>query len=284
MALSVAIGPLRPQASRAGFACFDGHLQARHHRGALHLQMDHRRARGRGERRERFPYNSRYRAWRAARLDDPLRLRARPDGGLDANARGPFRARRLACGPPPRASHLRAHAPLVAALPSRTQDRRPHTRARARPAWHRGVVPPHHDDGHSDRHRIRARDLGSLAAFRLALRRARDGHDRHLSLLHGGRDELADRHPTRHEQFGYRGDHQGRRQPAQLRDGQIFRGREARGRALRLFHGALREIERAVLHLARRAQHGPSGDLHRGPDDGDGALRARRHGRHRDGW
>ena len=58
---------------------------------------------------------------------------ARPDGGLDPNARGLFAQRRHACGAPARAAHLRAHAPLVAALPSRAQDRRPHPRARARP-------------------------------------------------------------------------------------------------------------------------------------------------------
>ena len=51
---------------------------------------------------------------------------------------------------------------------------------------------------------------------------------------------------------------------AQLRDGEIFQRRGARGRALRPVDGALRRRERQVLHVARRAQCRAGGDLHLG--------------------
>ena len=46
--------------------------------------------------------------------------------------------------------------------------------------------------------------------------------------------------PAPHEREGQRGQHQGHRQPAQLRDGQVFRQRGARGAALRRLAQALR--------------------------------------------
>ena len=46
---------------------------------------------------------------------------------------------------------------------------------------------------------------------------------------------------------------------AQLRDGEIFQRRGARGRALRPLDGALRGREREGLHLARRAQRRAGG-------------------------
>ena len=77
---------------------------------------------------------------------------------------------------------------------------------------------------------------------------------------------------------------EGGRQPAQLRDGQIFRQRGARGAPLRFLHGALREGGDPDLHLARRAQHRPGGDLHhrhRHLHAARGARRRRRHAHHR---
>ena len=49
---------------------------------------------------------------------------------------------------------------------------------------------------------------------------------------------------------------------AQLRDGEIFRGRGARDAALRPLDGALRNRQREILHLARGAQRRAGGDLH----------------------
>ena len=57
--------------------------------------------------------------------------------------------------------------------------------------------------------------------------------------------------------------HQGDRLAAQLRDGQVFRRRAARDRALRPLDGALRAGERPGLCLARGAQCRPGRDLHR---------------------
>ena len=70
---------------------------------------------------------------------------------------------------------------------------------------------------------------------------------------------------------------------AQLRDGEVFRRRGARSEPLRPHHGALRGREREGLHLARRAQRGAGGDLHRGARCRDGALRVRHPRRHQHG-
>ena len=62
---------------------------------------------------------------------------------------------------------------------------------------------------------------------------------------------------------------------AQLRDGEIFRRRGARGRALRQVDGALRGGQRQGLYLARRAQCRAGGDLHRRARRGHGDVRLR---------
>ena len=84
-----------------------------------------------------------------------------------------------------------------------------------------------------------------------------------LSRLHHDRHQLAHLDPPLDERERHRRQHQGDRQPAQFRDGQIFRRGEARGRALRQGDGALRAPERAHLCLARRAERRPGGHLHR---------------------
>ena len=99
--------------------------------------------------------------------------------------------------------------------------------------------------------------------------------DRHrLHGLHLLRDRMADRDPPQDERQRHRGQYQGDRLAAQLRDREIFRRRGARGQALRPLDGALREGERPDLHLARRAQCRAGRDLHRGPRRGDGDVRA----------
>ena len=58
-------------------------------------------------------------------------------------------------------------------------------------------------------------------------------HGARLSRLHHDRHQLADRHPPLDERKRHRRQHQGDRQPAQFRDGQVFRRRGARNGALR---------------------------------------------------
>ena len=91
----------------------------------------------------------------------------------------------------------------------------------------------------------------------------RAGDDRALPLVHGAGHRLAHPDPPHHERERHRGQHQGHRQPAQLRDRQILRRRAARGAALRPLDGRLRAGQRQELHLARRPQHRAGGDLHR---------------------
>ena len=70
---------------------------------------------------------------------------------------------------------------------------------------------------------------------------------------------------------------------AQLRNGEIFRRREARDRALRPLDGALRKGERAGLHVARGAQCRSGGDLHLRAWRHDGDVRLRHPRRHQHG-
>ena len=88
-------------------------------------------------------------------------------------------------------------------------------------------------------------------------------HRRGLHVLHLYRDRMADRDPPQDERFRHRGEHQGDRLAAQLRDGEIFQRREARGRTLRPLDGALRAPQREDLYLAGGAQHRAGDHLHR---------------------
>ncbi len=89
----------------------------------------------------------------------------------------------------------------------------------------------------------------------------------------------AHRHPPRDERKRHRGQHQGDRQPVELRDGQVLRQRGARGTPLRHLHGALRAGGDQDLPFARRAQHRPGADLHRRHDGVHAAGGARHHRR-----
>ena len=90
-------------------------------------------------------------------------------------------------------------------------------------------------------------------------------HRRGVHVLHLYRDRVADRDPPQDERFRHRGEHQGDRLAIELRDGEIFRCRDARGRALRPLDGALRRRQRQDLYLARGAQHRAGDHLHLGP-------------------
>ena len=199
----------------------------------------------------------------AAADDRKLWRRARADGGADAVARRHLRPRRDACGAQARLPHLRPHARTVAALSSRAQDRRTDARAGARPLRHRS----HRADGDPatdpDHRRGRAADGGAAVAVRLALCAGHRDHGRDLHVLHLYRDRMADRDPPQDERFRHRGEHQGDQLAAELRDGEIFQRRAARGRALRPLDGALRAQQRQDLHLAGGAQYRAGDHLHR---------------------
>ena len=97
------------------------------------------------------------------------------------------------------------------------------------------------------------------------------------------RDRVAHRHPPQDERERHRRQRQGDRFAAQLRDGQIFLRRDARGQALRPLDGALRGRERQGLHLARRAQCRAGGHLHDRARGRHGAVRLRHRARHQHG-
>ena len=147
---------------------------------------------------------------------------------------------------------------------------------------HRGAVAPVRAAAHPDDARVRAGDRHPRLAVRLALCRGRAGDGRDLSRLHLQGDRVAHRDPQAHERLGYRRQHQGGRLAPELRDGEVFRRRGAGDRALRPLDGALRARLDRDLHVARRAQCRPGGDLHHRHDDRHGACRRGHHGRAHD--
>ena len=197
------------------------------------------------------------------------------DGVDPAGPRRAIRGGRDERGAPARDRSVRAPASTVAALSSRAQDRRPDAGARARPQRHRDDRSDLDADRGSDRRRIRADRRRDADLLRLALRRGDQRHRDRLSGLYDRRHQLAHRHSPFDERERHRRQHQGDRQPAQLRDGQVFRRRRARGGALRQVDGALRADERADLRLAGRAQRRAGGHLHPRPDRRAGDVRRR---------
>ena len=136
--------------------------------------------------------------------------------------------------------HLRAHAPAVAALPSRAQDRRADARARARTQRIETIV-----------RMVILQLLPTIVELALIVGvllcqfdwryvLVDPGHGRALHVVHLYRDRMAHRHPPPDERQRHRRQHQGDQLAAQLRDGEIFRRRGARGAALRPLDGALR--------------------------------------------
>ena len=134
------------------------------------------------------------------------------------------------------------------------------------------------DDVRADHRRVRAGAGGADVRVRLALRPHRGGDDLALPVVHGAGDRLAHQDPPHHERERHGGQHQGHRQPAELRDGEVLRRRGARGQALRQVDGHLRGGQRQELHLAGRAQRRPGRRLHHGAHGlhGDGGPRRRR--------
>ena len=200
---------------------------------------------------------------RAGRDDARLWRHAHRHGAAHPMARRHFRQGGDERGAAAGDAHLRAHASAVAALSSRAQDRRTDPRARARPQRHRDHRAHGAAATGADHRRAGADRRGAAVAFRLALRRRHRRHGRALYGVHLLRDRVAHQYPPQDERERHRRQRQGDRFAAQLRDGQIFLRRNARGQALRPLDGALRGRERQGLHVARRAQCRAGGHLHR---------------------
>ncbi len=202
--------------------------------------------------------------------------------GLRRDARRGVRRRAAAHRPQGGAADLRASAPAVAALPPRPPDRRPVARDRARHRRHReraapgGVQHPADPARGAAGHRA---SCGSMFDWRFAA-----GHVRARSSLYIAftfaftnwrvqfrRDDERDRQ---------RGADQGDRQPAELRDGQVFRQRGARGAALRRRARALRARGGQKPGHAQHAQPRPGGDHRDRPRPGHADGGRRRAGRH----
>ena len=165
--------------------------------------------------------------------DPGLWRRAGPVAGFQRAAQRGFREGRTARGAPPRAVDVPAHPCAVAALSPRTAHRRSGARRRARHGGDRIPAVVHAVQRRADVVRDRRRLRDPVAALRLDLRARHAGDDRRLYRLHLHRDRLAHPPPARDEHAQHRGEHEGGRQPAQLRDRQIFRERGARGGTLR---------------------------------------------------
>ncbi len=273
LALHLAGRPARPEAARVVVDGAAAHRQARHHGGSLHLQMGNRCARRPRQRAGRSVRLAVLGARRAGRADDRLWRHAHPDGGAHANARRRVRQGRHARGAPARLPHLRAHARIIAALPSRAQDRRVDARARARPQRHRDHRAHGHSAACAHHHRAQPDRRRADVEIRLALRGRDHDHRRALYDLHLLRHRMAHRHPPQDERQRHRRQHQGDRLAAQLRDGEIFQRRGARSAALRQIDGALRGRQRQGLYFARGAQCRAGGVLHLRARQRHGAVR-----------
>ena len=168
---------------------------------------------------------------RSGGADRPLWGLAHPDGVHPAGARRPVRGRRHECGASTGDRGVRPFASPVVAFSSGAQDRRTDARSRARPQRDRD----HHSHLDADRSpnggRIRAGRRRDADLVRLALCRRDQRNGGRVSGLYDARHQLAHRHPAFDERERHRRQHQGDRQPAQLRDGEIFWRRRPRSPA-----------------------------------------------------
>ena len=172
VALYLAVGPARSQAAGLGHDGAAAGGQDRHHGGAVHVQMGDRCADRAGQRAARALVLVRLGDRGAGPDDRRLRGDAHPDGGADAGARRLVRQGRHERGAAARLHGVRAHAPALAALPSRAQDRRPHPRARARPQRHRDHRAHGDHAAGADGDRALLHHRGAALSVRLALRGA----------------------------------------------------------------------------------------------------------------
>ena len=215
---------------------------------------------------------------------DPVGLRRAPGahGRLRRTQGCGLRQGRGARDPNRSAAGLQPSPRAFAPLPHRAPHRGPEPRHRARRQGNR--VPAHlhavqHPADPGGGHHGLRHPLGPL---RRHLRCDHLRHHRLLYRLHPHGHRMASEVPPAHEREGQRGQHQGDRQPAQLRDGQVFRQRDARGAALRHLPPAVRTGGGAEQDQPLAAQHRP-GDHHRHRahrHHDHGGLRGRR--RHHD--
>ncbi|SCM70797.1 hypothetical protein KL86PLE_10283 [uncultured Pleomorphomonas sp.] len=278
LALHVAGRARRPPDARGAVDGGAGAGQGDHRPGALSLRLRHRCAGAQGQR---------------ARTDaDVAHLSGGHGGGLQHRPHSAERlqqpARRAVLRrqpirrPPPRQSHLRPHASAVAALSPAAAHRRPDPRHRSRRQGHRIDRPLHHPQRHADGAGIRPVGRRHRGELRPELSPGDRHHHLALRLVLDQLFRQAHRHPPPHERQRHRRQHQVGRQPAELRDGQVFRQREDGGGALRRRHGALRGGRQRDLVLAVLAQHGAGGDLHRRRRRVHGDVGPRGGGRHPD--
>ncbi len=166
-------------------------------------------------------------AGRGALLDRRLHRGAHPDAGLRAVARRRFRQGAVPRDARSVGADLRACPHPVPALSSRAQDRRAIARHRARHQGHRHAA------------LLRAvQHIPDHPAARLLCGdpvREAEHHDRGdhggdgcgLCLVHFRDHQLAHPVPPRHERERPGRQHQGRRQPPELRDGEVLQQRGA---------------------------------------------------------
>ncbi len=145
--------------------------------------------------------------------------------------------------------------------PPAAPHRRLAARHRARRQRHRDDRPLHHPEHAADLPRVRFRGGHHRVSVRLEISRRRGRDDHHLRLVHGEGVGLAHQDTPRHERVRPGRALEGDRLAAQLRDGEIFRQREAGSAPLRPRHGALRERRCPYLDVHRLAQHRPDRDF-----------------------
>ena len=231
--------------------------QARHRLRAGDLRPHRRCAGAEGQHRAaRHPLGAGDRLWPAAHGLRRVRRAARRAVRQGAAARGAHR----------RAAHLRASARAQPALPSRPADRCAGPRDRPRLAGHPVGAAARGVQRGADGDRAAAGHRDHLAPVRLALRRDHLRRGGELRRLHHELRHLALAHPPHDERHRQRCQHEGARQPAELRDGEVFRQRAARGCALRRGAGTLRARRGAGAGVAQSAEHRPGVHHRRGAD------------------
>ena len=202
---------------------------------------------------------------RAAGPDPGLRRGAGAVADLLRTARRHLRPRRPARHPRRRAADLPPPAWAGAALSPGAPDRRAEPRHRTRHQGHPdpAVLPAVQHPAHVLRDRTGLR--GAVAHVR---RLAGAGHRRHghaVHRLHAAGHRMASQVPPPDERDRLRGQHQGHRKPAELRDGQVLRQRGARGAALRRLAQPLRARRRAQPGQPVDPEHRPGRHHFRGP-------------------
>ena len=219
VALYLAGEPARPEEPRDLGDRAAVRRQARHRRGAVHLQMGDRCAGRPRHRAARAGQRHRLGVGDAGDDDAGLWRHAHPDGGAHPVARRHFRQGGHERGAAAGDAHLRSYAHAVVALSSRAQDRRTDARSRTRPQRHRDHRAHGAAATGADRRRARPDRRRAAVPFRLALRCRDHDHGRALYVVHLSRHRMAHQHPPRDEFERHRRQCQGDRLAAQLRNG-----------------------------------------------------------------